>query len=239
MTFFKVAIMSSKSTAILRKPDTLRSQVENFLRDAIMSGRFKPGERLIERELCELLDVSRPSLREALRKLEAEKLITTALHRGPVVACITEQEAKELYAVRALLEGFAAHEFTRLADDETVERLGRAVQSLHTAAKKSERVALLEAKSEFYDVILGNCGNELVREMLFSMLSRVNLLRATSFSGPNRLPESLKEIDYLFSRVKARDATGAQQAAHQHILNAEKTALAVLHQQLPSEPLPT
>ncbi|MGB7480377.1 MAG: GntR family transcriptional regulator, partial [Burkholderiaceae bacterium] len=74
--------------APLRKPESLRSHVENFLRDAIMNGRFQPGERLRERELCELLDVSRPSLREALRRLEAEKLIKTVLHRGPVVAAI-------------------------------------------------------------------------------------------------------------------------------------------------------
>jgi DNA-binding GntR family transcriptional regulator len=215
----------------LRKPDSLRSHVENFLREAIMNGRFKPGERLIERELCEMLDVSRPSLREALRKLEAEKLIKIVLHRGPVVASISTKEASDLYAIRALMESYAVHEFARLASDAAIELLGQAVQELHAAAESRDRKQLLAAKSTFYDVILGGCGNELVKEMLLSLLSRINLLRATSFSRADRLPESLKEIDHMFELIKARNATAAREAAHHHIVNAEKAALVVLGQQ--------
>lgn len=212
----------------LRKPSSLRSHVENFLREAIMSGRFRPGERLRERELCELLEVSRPSLREALRVLEAEKLIKTVLHRGPVVAAITPGEARELYAVRALLESHAVHEFTRLADAAAVARLGEAVGDLHAAAAGADRRQLLAAKAEFYEVILNGCGNQLIKEMLLALLSRVNLLRATSFSRPDRLAESLAEIDRLFALIQARDAGAAREAAHQHIVNAEQAALAVL-----------
>lgn len=215
----------------LRKPDSLRSQVENFLREAIMNGRFKPGERLIERELCEMLDVSRPSLREALRKLEAEKLIRIVLHRGPVVASISAKEASDLYAIRALMESYAVYEFTRLANDAAIGQLGQAVEDLHTAAESRDRKELLAAKSRFYDVILGGCGNELIREMLLSLLSRINLLRSTSFSRDDRLPESLKEIDQMFELIKARNAPAARESAHHHILNAEKAALIVLGKQ--------
>jgi DNA-binding GntR family transcriptional regulator len=215
----------------LKKPDSLRGHVEKFLRQAIMDGRFKPGERLKERELCELLDVSRPSLREALRRLEAEKLIVTVMHRGPVVASISPSEARELYAIRALLEGYAAMEFARHAPDAMVEKLGAAVNDLHEAASSKDNAALLSAKSAVYGVILEGCGNALAREMLYGLFTRINLLRATSFSMPDRLPESLREIDQLFERIKARDAIGAQQAAHLHVLNAEKAALVVLSDQ--------
>ncbi|KRB67949.1 GntR family transcriptional regulator [Noviherbaspirillum sp. Root189] len=215
----------------LRKPDSLRSHVETFLREAIMNGRFKPGERLIERELCEMLEVSRPSLREALRKLEAEKLIKIVLHRGPVVASISMKEASDLYAIRALMESYAVHEFARLASAAAIERLGQTVQDLHTAAASRDRKELLTAKSKFYDVILGECGNDLIKEMLLNLLSRINLLRSTSFSRDDRLPESLKEIDHMFELIKARNAPAAREAAHQHILNAEKAALIVLGHQ--------
>lgn len=215
----------------LQKPDTLRSQVEKYLRQAIMTGRFKPGERLKERELCEMLDISRPSLREALRKLEAEKLIVTVIHRGPVVASVTEKEARELYAIRALLEGYAAEQFARHASDEHIERLREAVGRLHQAAARAEREELLDAKTQFYEVLLEGSGNGLAQEMLLGMLSRINLLRATSFSRPARLPESLREIDHLFERIRARDAIGAQQAAHTHVANAERAALTVLTHQ--------
>jgi DNA-binding GntR family transcriptional regulator len=219
------------TNALLRKPETLRSHVENFLRNAIMSGRFQPGERLKERELCELLDVSRPSQREALRRLEAEKLIVTIMHRGPVVASISEAEVRELYAVRRLLEGYAVFEFARRADDAEILALGNIVRQLHAAAGQGDTKALLDAKSAVYTVILGGCGNALAREMLLGLLSRINLLRATSFSRPDRLVESLREIDQLYERIKARDGIGAQQAAHLHVANAEQAALVVLCQQ--------
>ena len=178
-----------------------------------------------------MLDVSRPSLREALRKLEAEKLIKNVLHRGPVVASMSAKEAADLYAVRALMESYAVHEFARLASDAAIEHLETAVQDLHNAAEVRDQEQLLAAKSRFYDVILDGCENELVREMLLGLLTRINLLRSTSFSRPERLPESLKEIDQMYALIKARNATGAREAAHLHILNAEKAALLVLGKQ--------
>jgi len=233
------AASSAGAAAIapLRKPESLRSHVENFLRDAIMNGRFQPGERLRERELCELLEVSRPSLREALRRLEAEKLIKTVLHRGPVVAAIDAAEARELYAVRALLEAHAVHEFARLADDAARARLDQAVAALHAAADSGERRALLSAKARFYDVILDGCGNRLIREMLLGLLTRVNLLRATSFSQPDRLAASLSEIDRMRDAIAMRDADGAREIARLHIVNAEAAALAVLERQPGLTPL--
>ena len=220
--------MNLEPVTTLRKPDSLRSHVENFLREAIMNGQFMPGERLRERELCEMLDVSRPSLREALRKLEAEKLITNVLHRGPVVASISNKEAAEIYAVRILLEGHAVHEFTRLATDRQVDELGQAVRQLHEVAALNNRKELLLSKARFYDVILTGCGNALIKEMLIGLMSRVNLLRATSFSASDRLPESLKEIDQMLSLIRARNAEAAGAAARTHILNAQRAAMTVL-----------
>jgi DNA-binding GntR family transcriptional regulator len=212
----------------IRKPDSLRSYVESYLREAIAIGHFPPGKRLVERELCDLLEVSRPSVREALRKLEAEKLIKNVPHRGPVVALVTASEASDLYSVRMLMESHAVAEFTRLASDEHIKQLGVAVQRLHKASKGDDHKALLHAKAEFYDVILSNCGNLLIQELLLNLLARINLLRAASFSGKDRLAKSMEEIDALFALIKARDAAGAQEAARIHVKNAEQAALIVL-----------
>lgn len=215
---------------MFKKPTTLRGQVEEYLRTLIMEGRLKGGERLRESELCEELSISRPTLREALRTLEAERLITLEPHRGPSVALVSENAARDLYALRALLEGFAAHEFARLADDASVEKLHQKVRKLHKQTDR-DKIALLAAKREFYDVLLDGCGNELVKDILPGLLSRINLLRVTSFSRHERLTESLAEIDTLFNRIAARDPIGAQQAAQLHIRNASDAALAVLKQQ--------
>lgn len=223
--------MVTPSNAVFEKPSTLRNRVEEYLRGAIMNGTMRGGERLRENELCEQLGISRPTLREALRTLEAERLIKIEPHRGPSVMEITEKAAQDLYALRALLEGYAAHEFARLADDQEIKRLQDAVQALHVQAAASDRAALLVAKRTFYDVLLDGCRNDLIKEMLPSLLSRINLLRATSFSGPERLPKSLAEIDHILDCIVRRDAEGAQIAARAHIVNAEKMALDVMRQQ--------
>lgn len=223
--------MSSTTGAVFEKPATLRARVEEFLRASIMEGRLKGGERLREQELCEQLAISRSTLREALRTLEAERLISIEPHRGPSVLRITEKAARDLYALRALLEGYAAHEFARLANDADIERLRKAVDALHRHGKGNNKPGLLAAKRDFYDVLLGGCDNDLIRDMLPNMLSRINLLRATSFSRPDRLPESLAEIDHLFERIRARDPQGAQAAAQNHIANAQRTALDELRRQ--------
>src|ERR1700691_6465653 len=115
--------MSSTELQIVRKSATLRLLVEDKLRSAIAMGRFKPGQRLIERELCELTGVGRTSIREALRQLEAEGLITTYPHRGPVVSAITYEEAEQLYQVRALLESFSGQQCAERGSPEDIARL--------------------------------------------------------------------------------------------------------------------
>jgi DNA-binding GntR family transcriptional regulator len=212
----------------LVRPETLRHQVENVLRQAITSGRFAPGARLIERELCETLGVSRTSVREALRRLEAEKLVRSVPHKGPVVAIMSKQEATELYAIRGLLEGFAAGEFARIADEAAIAQFGEKAKALRAQALAGDQAGVLKAKTELYDVLLDNCGNALVKEILTSQYSRVNLLRATSLMHPDRLPASLREIDKLSKALKARDAEGASAAARLHVANAEKAAMRML-----------
>src|ERR1700744_6795818 len=104
---------SDSDLHVPRASTSLRVLVEDRLRQAIRTGVLKPGQRLIERELCELTGVGRTSIREALRQLEAEGLVTTIPHRGPSVSTISLDEARQLYAVRALLEGHAGREFAR------------------------------------------------------------------------------------------------------------------------------
>ncbi|MCJ2013548.1 GntR family transcriptional regulator [Methylobacterium sp. J-076] len=214
----------------LIQPDTLRQKVEDAVRQAITSGVYAPGERLIERELCEGLGVSRASVREALRRLEAEKLVQIVPHRGPVVAAISVEEARQLYALRAVLEGYAAREFAGKASDAAVEDFAQAARSLREAAATGETERVLQAKSRLYDVMLGQCGNDLVWEILRGMHSRINLLRATSLMHPDRLPLSLAEIDGLTEAFRRRDGAGAEALANLHVTNACEVALTQLRQ---------
>ena len=95
---------------------------------------------------------------------------------------------------------------------------------------------MLKAKTALYDVLLDNCGNALVKEILNSLYSRVNLLRATSLMHPDRLPSSLREIDKLYKALKARDADEAQELARLHVANAEKAAMRMLGENEDAQP---
>jgi DNA-binding GntR family transcriptional regulator len=211
-----------------REAVSLRHRVEGFLRKAIASGQFEAGQKLIERELCELTGVSRPSIREALRRLEAEGLIDIVPHRGPTVASIGVEEARQLYAVRALLEGYAAQEFARLATVEQIRQLEDAFADLETAARPRSRRSLADAKAAFYGVLLAGCRNDIVANVLAGLHNRVNVLRMTSMSRKDRLPTSMTEIREILARIMARDPDGAREASIAHVENAARVALDVL-----------
>jgi len=229
--------MDARTLATPFRPGSLRGQVEEYLREAIVTGQLKPGVRLVERELCTHMGISRPSLREAMRLLEAEGLIQHIPRRGPVVASITAKEARDLYAVRALMEGFLAREFVRLASDAAVDELEAAARRLREEAAVGDQRRLLSAKSHFYDMLLAHCGNELVVRVFRRETQRISLLRATSLARPDRLPESLREIEALVQAIRDRNANLAEQIARDHVKRAEKVALEVLQSQFPDDSL--
>ena len=202
--------------------------VEGKLRSAILSGRFKAGQRLVERELCELLGVGRTSVREALRQLEAEGLVSSIAHRGPTVSTISYEEAEQLYAVRALLEGFAGQQFAEQGSAEDMQRLANAVAAFEAEVGRGESGAILRAKADFYVVLMDGSGNVFLRQMLVMLHNRVNLLRATSMMQSGRIEHTVREIREILSAIEARDGARAAAACRHHITMASNAALAVL-----------
>lgn len=214
----------------------LRREIESRLRAAIVEGRFKPGERLIEREMCEMLGVSRPSLREALRQLEAEELVTIVPNRGPVVAAVTVEEAEQLYDVRAMLEGLAARRFAETASDDDIAHLRRALEAFADVVRGQSDLPLIVAKTRFYDALLERCGNRTARRMLTQLNNRVSLLRSTSMSQAGRIENTLAEVTRIVEAIERRDADAAWQATVDHVARAAEVAIAVLRRQREERP---
>jgi DNA-binding GntR family transcriptional regulator len=199
------------------EPQTVQVQTANKLRDAILSGYFKPGQRLMEAELCETMRVSRTSVREALRRLEAEKLVTIIPNRGPSVAEITWAEAKEIYDVRAILEGEAAALFAKRATVEQKREMAQALKAFGKADAEDDAIGRLTSTSRFYDVMLQGCGNSIIRELLQGLVARINFLRARSMSRPGRGRYSATEMQRILKAIEKKDAAGARAAAVQHV----------------------
>ncbi len=205
-------------------PQTVLWQTTVKLREAIMQGQFAPGERLVESSLCEQMGVSRTTVREALRKLEAERLVTNVPNRGPSVAIISPADADQIYHVRKLLEGEAAALFAKLATPEQIDALEHALRSFHDAVKNESAVERVTFTSEFYDIILAGCGNQIIREILESLVARINVLRAKSMANPGRAKFSVMEMRKICTAVKKRDAVAARAAAEAHVLAARDAA---------------
>lgn len=225
--------MPNAELQIVRKSATLRLLVEEKLRSAIATGRFKPGQRLIERELCELTGVGRTSIREALRQLEAEGLVTTIPHRGPAVSTISVEEARQLYAVRALLEGHAGREFARRRVPEDLRNLDAAVERFERAAETDDRAELIEAKTRFYAALMHGGGNMFVEQMLTTMHNRITLLRLTSMTSSGRLKNSVAEIKAIHQAIRDGDENRAEALCVKHIEAAAEVALGVLAATMP------
>jgi GntR family transcriptional regulator, trigonelline degradation regulator len=206
----------AESLRVERAPAPIRSRVLDNLRQAILERKLAPGQRLIERELVELTGVSRTSIREALRELAAEGLVTTIPNKGTVVATVTAEEARQLYQVRSALEGLAGRLFVENATSAQRRALVNALRAVERAAPKGSP-AMLAAKDKFYDVLFEGGGNEALRSMAGALHARVNLLRSMSLSVPGRSAESLAELAEIVAAVQAGDADAAAKACSHHV----------------------
>jgi DNA-binding GntR family transcriptional regulator len=201
----------------------LRRKIVAALRRAIETGELKPGDRLVEKDLCQDLGVSRTSLREALRELQAEKLVVS-IPRGLVVAEIGEEEAANIYQVRAALEGLVASQFAENANEMDVQKLKAALQHLEDAYHSSHFDKILDEKKKFYDVICIGAKNAVVRDILDHLGNRINQLRSTSRADDKRRIASLSELTKLAGALFARNPRAARIAAIKHVDAAAKSA---------------
>jgi DNA-binding GntR family transcriptional regulator len=216
----------SMRVAVIAAP--VRQQIVNMMRSAIASRRFKPGQRLIEKELCELMGVSRTSLREALRQLESEGLIENVPYRGPVVSSLSYKDVISLYQVRAALEALATKLFTELATDEQIAKLEVAVDEIARTHKEANIDAIIEAKRRFDDIIQMGADNAVITSVLRAMNPRIDFLRRASLTPKGANAQAMREIRAILRCVKRRDPEGASKASLEHIERSGRTALEAL-----------
>ena len=206
----------------------VRQQVTEVLRSAITSGRFAPGQRLVEKDLCGLTGVSRASIREALRQLETEGLIHTLPHRGPSVARLTPEDAASIYQIRGALEALAAQLFAEHASDAQVSDLEASVRTLEAAYQGRDIEIIVAAKRRFYEILIAGTGNNMIASVLNKMNARITMLRKVSLASPERWPSSIREIRAVVRAIKKRDPEAAFAASQRHIQQAAKEALKTL-----------
>ena len=202
----------------------LRQQVLDGLRQAIIDGRLAPGARLTERELTEMMGVSRTVIREALRQLESEGLIAIVPNKGPVVRELSLAEARDLYHIRAVLEGLAARLFIENADEAQVTQLARALDVVAGAYQRGDAQEVLETKNRFYDVLFAGARSETLSSMLGTLHARIWRWRAMGLSHPRRSArrsrESVGNLRAIVAAIRKRDAAAAEKLTREEAQHA-------------------
>ena len=203
----------------------LRNKIISALRGAIEAGILKPGVRLIERDLCEQLNVSRTSLREALRELQAQGILTHIDNRGLAVATLSREDAENVYRLRAVVEALIVQQFIERADEAELKRLDADGLALKKAYQSGSVERILASKHAFYDRICSGAQNALAFDIINGLVLRTSSLRTPSLARKERQQQSVREIDAILEAIHARNIPAAKRAAMAHVENSAKSAL--------------
>jgi DNA-binding GntR family transcriptional regulator len=206
-------------------PPLRRDQALERLRDAIITGHFAPGARLIERELCEAMGVSRTSIREVLRRLEAEQLIEVEPRRGPIVARLSRKQVEEIYEVRALLEAAVVRRFALEASVEDIAELRRIYDKLSVVRGQGDVSAIVSTTRQFSEHMMGIVNHELINDIHQKLIARISVSRVFAISHPGRLEQSARELAIVMDAIERRDAELAAQSLTIYVRNAGEAAL--------------
>lgn len=211
------------ATKIERHAAPLRQQVVRLLREDILEGELPPGVRVRENALCEKYEVSRTVVREALRQLESESLITMLPNRGPIVTVLTKHDIEALYQVRCALEGLAGELFARNATDEQAQSLRAAIAEMDVTYLHGTVESREASKQQFYALLLEGAGNEVLSNALAGIHARIGRFRRYAFHDEQRVAISMQELRVIVHAAAVlRDPAAARQACEHHIqLSAE------------------
>ncbi len=211
----------------IEKPESLiRDRIVGAVRDAISAGALEPGRRLTEAELTALTGVSRTSVREALRHLQAVGLVERAPKRGLRVAVLRAADVEHIFEVRGALEPLATELFVKRASSAQVARL---IELLGPAVKPgSEPEVGLAVSYGFIQTLLDGAGNPVLTSSLGPLNDRIHALRRVSLSIPGRWDQSRREYAAILDAIAVGDAPRAAAASRTHVEAAAASALAAV-----------
>ncbi len=197
----------TRNLRVTKDTPTLRELTTRKLREAILALRFRPGEHLVERALCEETGVSRSCLREALRHLESEGLIDRVGGRGLFVASITLDEARQIYEVRAAIEPEIGRLFSERAGARHIDALFAALDKLESAVAAHDIADYVKALDSFYEALCAGSDNAVAHRILRTLHARVTYLRTitTAKASEARERETVTLMRGIAEAARRRD----------------------------------
>jgi len=207
--------------------ELLSQKVYRILKERIIKGNLKPGEKILEVNIAEQLGVSRTPIREALRELAAEGFVKMIPNQGMVVSNVSIEDIKEVLQIRKLLEGFAASIAAKKINKGEIKKLEKIIEKMNISISKDDVLVYSDLNGEFHNLILKVCGNKRLIKICANLSGsdhrfRIRALRDNS----ERLKYSLKEHQEIVDALKKEDSEQAARRSKKHIKNVLKNILA-------------
>ena len=207
----------------------LRDVVFNTLRQAILRGELKPGERLMELQLANKLGVSRTPIREALRKLELEGLVNMVPRKGAEVADITEKSLRDVLEVRKALEELSVQLACEKITEEEIEELKRVAERFKDTLNDQDVTKIAEADVAFHDVIYTATDNQKLILLLNNLREQMYRYRVEYLKKEEAYPQLIAEHEELIDNISKRNKEEATRIMCEHIDNQVATVINVIH----------
>ena len=199
----------------------LRDVVLNTLRQAILTGELKPGERLMEIHLADKMGVSRTPIREAIRRLELEGLVTMIPRRGAVVAQITEKSMADVLEVRRALDAFCAELACDRITEEELKNLELACRHFENAVKTKDSRKIAQADVALHDIIVQATGNQRLLQLINDLSQQMYRYRFEYIKDSSQHERLVEEHKIIYQSILNKDKATAAHAAKVHIDNQE------------------
>lgn len=210
--------------------------VVRHLRNAIVTGKLKPGERIVERQLSAELNISRTPIREGLKLLELDGLVSISRNRGAEVTAFTPEEVLRLFDVISVLEGLAARRVAETANTETIARLEDLHSQMVFHYSRSQIDPYFELNSAIHDLVVGACGNPELAATHARLMLRARRGRYMAIMSPDRWRQSVDEHEALMGALRTRDCDAAAAAWTAHLRHTGETLARALAEDVPSGP---
>ncbi|MCL6445767.1 MAG: GntR family transcriptional regulator [Alicyclobacillus sp.] len=213
--------------------DSIHTQVTAALRQAIVSGQLKPGQKLSEEALAQQFGVSRTPVREAFKQLEREGLVQIIPRVGTCVTKHTEEEIIELFAVKEVLEGLAAGLMAQRGNIPELAELENALRQQEQAGEQGDVDRFVQINLVFHDIVVRGSGNSKLQFLFSILINQLPYQRFVylSLKQPNRTENSLEEHRSIVEAIKSGDFDRAEQAMRRHV----RSSAVQLHKGLVSQ----
>ena len=209
----------------------LRDVVFKTLREAILRGDLKPGERLMELQLASKLGVSRTPIREAIRMLEQEGLAVTVPRKGAEVARMTLKDMEDVLEIREALDELAAQIACERISSEQMNRLMDTKKEFERILASGEVKEIADVDVKFHDIIYEATDNAKLVYLLNNLREQLFRYRVEYLKNPENYPALIQEHEAIVSALEARDKAKVTEAMHEHVTNQAVAVKAVIQEQ--------